>query len=269
MGFNFTYNENTNQASLSNAAINPSTFSTVEDINGNVTQVTLTTARSTISGNPLTFSTAPLTNERIVNLTGGELGAFDDASNNGINATKELNTYKATDPTISHPTGQPLTYTTYGDWVNCDPNCSTLLRTGVAGYFVTGQTTNPANIPTVGTAIYSGSIDGDFVNSINQPFYIDAEVTVTANFASRSLNFATTNTTAEPNNGPAVAAANLNMTGILSYSAGSNQFTGTVTATGLSGTATGHFYGPAAQEIGGVYNLSGTAGRSLGVFVAK
>ena len=59
------------------------------------------------------------------------------------------------------------------------------------------------------------------------------------------------------------------MNGTLNHAAGSNQFTGTVTATGLSGSATGNFYGPAAQEIGGIYNLTGTAGQLSGDFIAK
>ena len=51
----------------------------------------------------------------------------------------------------------------------------------------------------------------------------------------------------------------MNLTGTLTYSAGSNQFTGAVANSGstLSGTATGRFYGPAAQEIGGTFGLTG------------
>ena len=43
----------------------------------------------------------------------------------------------------------------------------------------------------------------------------------------------------------------------MTYAAGTNTFTGNVTATGLSGTSTGRFYGPSAQELGGVFSLSG------------
>jgi hypothetical protein len=48
------------------------------------------------------------------------------------------------------------------------------------------------------------------------------------------------------------------MTGTLTYSAGANQFTGNVATTGgLTGTATGRFYGPTAQEIGGTFGIAG------------
>jgi C-lobe and N-lobe beta barrels of Tf-binding protein B len=50
----------------------------------------------------------------------------------------------------------------------------------------------------------------------------------------------------------------------LTYAAGSSQFTGPVTAPGvptgggLAGIANGSFYGPTAQEIGGVFSLNNT-----------
>ena len=48
------------------------------------------------------------------------------------------------------------------------------------------------------------------------------------------------------------------MTGTLTYEAGSNQFTGPVETTGgMEGTATGLFFGPAAQEIGGTFATRG------------
>jgi hypothetical protein len=51
-------------------------------------------------------------------------------------------------------------------------------------------------------------------------------------------------------------ASQLDMQGSLSI-AGGHTFNGTVsTAGGLNATATGSFYGPNAEEIGGVYNCS-------------
>ncbi|HET7832182.1 MAG TPA: hypothetical protein VFK88_04380 [Gallionella sp.] len=72
------------------------------------------------------------------------------------------------------------------------------------------------------------------------------------------------------------------MSGTLSYTAGSNTFTGTVTtANGMSGNATGRFYGPgiatatankvagAPPEIGGTFAVMGTAGTMQGAFGGK
>ena len=63
---------------------------------------------------------------------------------------------------------------------------------------------------------------------------------------------------ADLNSGTVSAAAFLNLNGTLAYAQGSNQFTGNVTAPGvaLHGSATGRFYGPAAQELGGTYRLT-------------
>ena len=56
------------------------------------------------------------------------------------------------------------------------------------------------------------------------------------------------------------------MTGTFTCSAGSNQFRGSITSTGL---VTGKLFGPAAQEIGGVYTLRGAASAHKGVFASK
>ncbi|MCW5620010.1 MAG: transferrin-binding protein-like solute binding protein [Burkholderiales bacterium] len=47
--------------------------------------------------------------------------------------------------------------------------------------------------------------------------------------------------------------------GTLIYAAGTNRFDGAVSSADaqLSGNASGRFYGPAAQEIGGIYHLQG------------
>jgi hypothetical protein len=62
--------------------------------------------------------------------------------------------------------------------------------------------------------------------------------------------------------------SNLNLSGTLSYLAGSNQFSGTVNTTSMSGIATGKFYGPSAQEIGGTFSVSnGTVGSGGSAYI--
>jgi hypothetical protein len=66
----------------------------------------------------------------------------------------------------------------------------------------------------------------------------------------------------------------LDITGTLTYNAGSNQFTSltpiTAPRNSLSGNATGRFYSPTAQEMGGVYSLTGQNGSALvGAFGAR
>ena len=50
----------------------------------------------------------------------------------------------------------------------------------------------------------------------------------------------------------------LNLSGAATWASDSTDFKGTMkAANGLSGEMKGRFYGPAAEEIGGVYGLSG------------
>jgi len=93
-----------------------------------------------------------------------------------------------------------------------------------------------------------------------------ANVVLDANFGSRSLGFASSNTTL---NG--TAAPRLDLTGTLTYAPGGS-FSGTLRSAGgtLSGSADGGFYGPRAEEAGGTFSLkSGGAERLTGAYGAK
>jgi hypothetical protein len=65
------------------------------------------------------------------------------------------------------------------------------------------------------------------------------------------------------------------LSGVLTYAAGQNALTGTLTTANgrLSGTANAQFFGPIAQEIGGLFALSPAAQTSverlIGGFGAK
>ena len=71
----------------------------------------------------------------------------------------------------------------------------------------------------------------------------------------------------------AVAAPSLDITGTLSYgsiSAGGRPIiSGNVSSTGMAGNASAQFNGPVAQEMAGVYKLSGANGSQAGSFVGK
>jgi hypothetical protein len=143
----------------------------------------------------------------------------------------------------------------------------------VIGSYVFGQATNPAAIPIIGSATYTGIVQGAYLDAAGNASSTFANMTSTANFATRTLGFSTANsvlTSIDLQGNPVnIAIPNLNMSGNLSYAAGSNQFTGSVNATGLNGVATGKFFGPAAQEIGGVYSLQGIAGVNTGAFAGQ
>jgi hypothetical protein len=82
-------------------------------------------------------------------------------------------------------------------------------------------------------------------------------MTAVVDFQSRNIAFSTTNTVLTGSS--STLPSNLDLTGNWSYGTGTSEFSGTVSTTpagNLSGSATGRFYGPNAEEIGGVYSLT-------------
>lgn len=136
---------------------------------------------------------------------------------------------------------------------------------GTYGSASAGSPTPAGSIPTSGTATYFGYAGGRHVASDGTYYFTLAGMQTSANFAARQLNFATNFTEQTQSLFSSTPNSSLNMTGTLSYAAGSNQFSGAVTTTGgMTGSATGRFYGPAAQEIGGTFSATGPGVQSYG-----
>ncbi len=111
-----------------------------------------------------------------------------------------------------------------------------------------------------GTATYEGLSAGIYIESEDVVFVTASDVEAVADFAGLSIEFETTGTEVGDDLGSVTEMPGLDMTGTLTYEAGRNQFTGTVTTTGgMTGTANGLFYGPAAQEIGGTFITQGAS----------
>jgi hypothetical protein len=154
-------------------------------------------------------------------------------------------------------------YQAFGVWLT---GAGTGRGTAAAGTF--GAATAPADIPTVGTGYFTGASGGLYIDSAGVPTLVGSDMTASADWDSRSIAFATSSTIDLDSN---VGKPDLDLTGTLSYSAGANQFTGTVTpnAGTMTGSATGKFYGPTAQEIGGTFALTGGGESYLGAFGGK
>jgi hypothetical protein len=125
-----------------------------------------------------------------------------------------------------------------------------------------GAATPPSAVPTTGSATFNGKLGGLYVSPSGQGSVASATVVVNADFSQRSLNFASSGTTLTRDFGSKTAAPNLNLNGTLAYAPGTNSFSGTLTNAGgtISGTSNGRFYGPAAQELGGVFTLKSPTG---------
>lgn len=129
---------------------------------------------------------------------------------------------------------------------------------GTYGAISIGAQTAGAAIPTSGSATFFGIAGGRYIDSAGRYYFTGANMSASTNFATRSINFSTTGTQVTPDLINTTINNGLNMSGTLSYSAGTNQIAGNVSTTsGLSGTVNARFYGPSAQEIGGTFSVSG------------
>lgn len=148
-------------------------------------------------------------------------------------------------------------YQSFGVW-----SAGRTTESGSAGVMSVGAPTAGAAIPTAGTATFTGTSNGVYVDAAGLDYHVDSDVSVNANFAARTLILSSTGTiTSRDFFATTSPAPNLNLTGTLAYAAGTNSFAGTLTNGGtLSGTSTGRFYGPSAQELGGVFVLKANSG---------
>ncbi len=159
-------------------------------------------------------------------------------------------------------------YQTFGVWGQ-----TTSSTTFQAGAISAGVVTPGSAVPTLGTAAFSGVANGFFIENVGGvpgvPSLMTASMAANVNFETRVIGFSTTGSRQIPlNGGPSFSRPALDMAGNWSYAAGSNTFSGAVATTGngMIGTASGRFYGPAAEEIGGTFSLSGTDGALVGGF---
>ena len=270
VGSTYTLNNSTLAATISPSPVDTATTLTTTGLvgrngaTGNVTSATINSTNAAVA--------APGTSLTVNSSSSNSLDKFvvTDPNSQIVGNTAAI--------TVATSTIQQYSYLTYGTWSNCGSGCGTTAETGVAGWFVAGQNTPFASIPTSGTATYNGSTDGNFFNGgASQRVRSDLAVTATFGNGSGSLGFATSNSEFVNQQGTFLAlATGLNMTGTLTYS-GTNSFSGSVTAVGMTGTATGRFYGPTVgvapnvhpAEIGGVYSLSGGGQTNIGSFVAN
>jgi len=160
-------------------------------------------------------------------------------------------------------------YQSFGIWAN-SVNGSGIASAGSFGTIITPGT----SIPKSGSATYIGLLGGIFSQGSSSPkLFVAADMSAGVNFASRSINFASTNSIASTSiNGTYTSTPGLNMSGTLSYLGNTNSFSGTVRTSGLTvltGTAGGQFYGPAAQEIGGVFSFRNGSIGFIGGFGGK
>jgi hypothetical protein len=144
-----------------------------------------------------------------------------------------------------------------------------------------GNVTDPATVPTTGTASYSGVVYGWYsANGAGDPTVFIGDATLTVNFATRQINVAFANTgsyTATPTPVPVSFTSTVNLGAAGSNVAG--YLNSAVTGASLTGGIGGRFFGPVVTtgtsgagpaEIAGSLSMSNATGAVvLGGFIAR
>jgi hypothetical protein len=167
---------------------------------------------------------------------------------------------------VAKPSLRGWDYQSFGIWSTGHGTGS-----GTFGAISFGAATSGGSIPTSGTATYTGVTGGRHLDGNAQHWFTASSMTAVANFGARSIDFITRGTRISQDLKGMTANSNLDMTGTLTYAAATNKITGSVsTVSGHTGTVTGQFYGPSAQEIGGTFSLTGgRLGAYAGAFGGK
>ena len=152
-----------------------------------------------------------------------------------------------------------LRFSSLGVWDRAD------LTTGIINQMAAisfGGRTLGSDVPTVGTATYSGFVLGNAIEAPGRQFSITGLASATADFGARNIAFTSANSAkTDRATGITSADAGYNLTGTLTYAAGSNTLAGTLgSGNGKTGPATGAFYGPQAAEMGVTFSLTASGG---------
>ncbi|HSG75084.1 MAG TPA: transferrin-binding protein-like solute binding protein [Burkholderiales bacterium] len=175
---------------------------------------------------------------------------------------------------VANPYASGWNYQSFGVWASRQDD-GTDRANGMS--FGSATTATPGGaVPNAGSATFYGKLAGLYVSRGGVGSVAAADIRVQANFSQRSLGFSSSSTvtTRTPSTTAQVTTApHLNLSGTLSYAPGSGAFSGAVaTADGaMTGTSNGQFYGPAAQELGGVFALKSatTVETFVGAYGAK
>jgi hypothetical protein len=168
---------------------------------------------------------------------------------------------------VANPHALDWNYQSFGVWSKPDVSSREFI------YALSYGAASPgASVPVQGAATFTGRLAGMLAQPKGQNFMAAADVSVHVEFGPRSLGFSSRGTTILRDSSSAIAAPHLDLSGVMTYAPGSNAFSGTLaTSNGqMSGSTSGRFYGPAAEELGGAFLVKSQDGAAFtGAYGAK
>ena len=197
---------------------------------------------------------------------------FDRAAGHSIdcpgNAYCTASNHKNASAFVGDAFANGWNYQTFGAWATqTGPN--TLVLSAMSA----GNVTPGSAVPTTGLVNFEGFAAGYFIDPAGTQFRTSANLSAQVDFQKRAIDFRTFATEmAKLNTSTFTPLDTLNFSGTLTWASGQNAFGGQVKAVNpdLNGQASGRFFGPKAEEMGGTYNLAGTGvSRMVGGFGGK
>ena len=165
--------------------------------------------------------------------------ALGDTLQNSFSSanTTTLNKAKTTIGLFANPSTYSFDYQTYGVWGSYG------IATG-SSYALSDGSDSPASaIPAAGGLTFTGGSTGYFVDTNKFAYQTNATMVANLSFNTRTILLMTTGTIIQgAPDGKVNTNDNLNMTGVITYIVGTNNFIGTVTTTsGMTGKINGKF----------------------------
>jgi hypothetical protein len=203
-----------------------------------------------------TGSTAIKSSFGPANVSSSDATYVNYSKNSGAETFRILNT-AGVNPLIE------LSYVNYGKWRRT--STSGALTNVNDTYLVWGSKT-PASAVTSGTGSYSTVLDGTFVNK-DGVFSVSGTGTFDANFGAGTISYSSAATgTSEGSASPITFGT---LTGAGRVARGNFSGTGATNGSGYAMDVNGTFFGPAHEEMGGVFVLRGNKGNGVGAIVGN
>lgn len=215
---------------------------------GNYARATSTVVYDPVADTYTIRDTGSLAIKSTFGPTGVTSGNFTIYSKNGGNETFRLLDKAAVG----------LTYVQYGEWRRSSTANGTASVNDT--YLVFGSKTPRDSVPRTGTGSYGTLYDGTFVDK-NGAHALDGTGAMTANFAAGTLSY---NATID-----GVPSGVLNFSGSGSINFRSAGFSTSTSSSGYNFSQNGNFYGPNADEVGGLFRLWNRTGQGQGAFVGN